>query len=176
MHPKEKKELFTLLYDSHWMKLYLHSYKMIGDKDEARDIVQEVFTNLWDILDQVTITHSYSSYLYRAIRNVVINRISQNKLNDKFTDYSITANALNSVITPEEALREKDFAYLIQQEIDNLPKKMAEIFKKSRFQNQSYKEIAEDLSISENTVRKQIHNALVILRKKLKYIFILFYH
>lgn len=165
-----------MLYENHWMKLYLHSYKMIGDKDEARDIVQEVFTNLWDILDKVAITHSYSSYLYRAIRNVVINRLSQTKRNQQFEDYSSSVADQKHVITPEEELREKDLSYLIHREIDNLPPKMAEIFKRSRFGQQTYREIADDLSISENTVRKQISNALVILRKKLKYIFILFYY
>ncbi|QBQ41887.1 RNA polymerase sigma-70 factor [Sphingobacterium psychroaquaticum] len=172
----DKKEIFTSLYESHWLKLYLHAYRMVEDEDEAKDIVQEVFTNLWDILDTIDINSSYSSYLYRSIRNVVINRLSRGKLAAKFEAYIQAAQLTDYAYTPDDLLREKDLAEIINYEIENLPPKMAVIFKKSRFEDLSYREIAAELNISENTVRKQIHNALVILRKKIKFILIFFYY
>ena len=84
--------------------------------------------------------------------------------------------APNVEIMPDELLREKELAEQIDKAIDKLPRKMALIFKKSRFEQRSYREIAEELEISEQTVKKQIYNALIVLRKKIRTIFIFFYH
>lgn len=176
MNYEDKKKIFTVLYEAHWKKLFLHAYQMMDDEDEAKDIVQEVFSNLWESLDQLTIQHSYNAYLYRSIRNVVINKLARNKLGEKYAQYLQNPTYVDYPYNPEESLREKDFQEIINQEIENLPLKMREIFKKSRFENMSYKEIAIELCISEGTVKKQIYKALLQLRKKIKFIFILMYH
>ncbi|MVZ63867.1 RNA polymerase sigma factor [Sphingobacterium humi] len=176
MQTQEKREIFTILYQTHWKKLYLHAYRMLEDQDEAKDIVQEVFSNLWESLDQITIYQSYNAYLYRSIRNVVINKINRNKLNKNFEIYSIKPSNINFPNTPEELLRLKDLGYLIESEINNLPEKMKLVFTKSRFENMSYKQIADELGIAEGTVKKQVYKALKILRRKIKFILILMYH
>ncbi|MNI87360.1 RNA polymerase sigma factor [compost metagenome] len=79
-------------------------------------------------------------------------------------------------IMPDELLREKELAQQIENAIERLPRKMALIFKKSRYEQRSYLEIAKELEISEQTVKKQIYNALTVLRKKIRTIFIFFYH
>ena len=113
-----------------------------------------------------------SVYLYACIRNRVLNLLSHKEVENKY---------LSSIqrFTPQEdhstdlAIREKELADLIQKEIDQLPPKMREVFLLSRKENLSHQEIAGQLSISEQTVAKQVTNALRILRLRLGSLFIL---
>ena len=175
MNVAHVRQLFTQLYEENWVKLYVHVFRMLNDRDEARDIVQEIFANLWDRMERLEIEHSYQAYLFRSARNLVINRIASQDVGRKYEHYlEHAAPALEMM--PDELLREKELAEQIDQAIENLPRKMALIFKKSRFEQLSYREIAEELDISEQTVKKQIYNALTVLRKKIRTIFIFFYH
>jgi RNA polymerase sigma-70 factor (ECF subfamily) len=76
----------------------------------------------------------------------------------------------------EYRLREKQMAELVEREIAALPPKMREVFELSRKANLNYREIAEKLNISDNTVKKQMSNALKILRSRLGIIFDLFFY
>ena len=67
----------------------------------------------------------------------------------------------------DETIREKELKGIIEREIASLPAKMRAVFEMSRNENLSYKEIAEELCISDKTVKKQINNAIKILRKKI---------
>ena len=67
----------------------------------------------------------------------------------------------------DHLLRERQLSARIEHEISLLPRKMRTIFEMSRKENMSYKVIAADLELSDNTVKKQISNAIKILRLKL---------
>lgn len=165
-----KEKVFKEVYENHWLKLYLHLLKMVDDEDDAKDIVQEVFTNLWNNFDSVGITTSYSSYLYSSVRNRAINYLAHKKIILEHEKNSETQTVSLNSIGPDVFLIEKELAQQINNEIDNLPPKMAAIFKMSRFENKSYKEIAEELEIAENTVKKQISRALSLMREKFLHI------
>lgn len=169
------RQLFTQLYEENWVKLYVHVFRMLEDRDEARDIVQEIFTNLWERMDGLEIQHSYQAYLFRSARNLVINRMASQDVGRKYENYLEHAAPVFDIM-PDELLREKELAQQIENAIERLPRKMALIFKKSRYEQRSYLEIAKELEISEQTVKKQIYNALTVLRKKIRTIFIFFYH
>ena len=175
MNVDHVRQLFTQLYEENWVKLYVHVFRMLEDRDEARDIVQEIFTNLWDRMDRLEIQHSYQAYLFRSARNLVINRMASQNVGRKYENYLEHAAPVFDVM-PDELLREKELAQQIENAIERLPRKMALIFKKSRYEQRSYLEIAKELGISEQTVKKQIYNALTVLRKKIRTIFIFFYH
>ncbi len=165
-----KEKLFKEVYENHWLKLYLHLLKMVDDEDDAKDIVQEVFANLWNNFDSVGINTSYSSYLYASVRNRAINYLAHKKVivdHEKYQEAQPQAQHFNE---PDVFLIEKELARQINSEIENLPPKMAIIFKKSRFENKSYKEIAEELEIAENTVKKQVSRALQLMREKFLHI------
>jgi RNA polymerase sigma-70 factor (ECF subfamily) len=152
--------------------LYKHAYKKLGDPEEVKDVLQELFTNLWNKRAEIPVAMNLSGYLYAGIRNRVLNLLSHKEVENKY---------LTSIqrFTPEEdystdlAIREKELADLIQKEIDQLPPKMREVFLLSRKENLSHQEIAGQLSISEQTVAKQVTNALRILRLRLGSLFIL---
>ncbi|WP_104381819.1 sigma-70 family RNA polymerase sigma factor [Sphingobacterium sp. HMA12] len=137
MNVDHVRRLFTQLYEENWVKLYVHVFRMLDDRDEARDIVQEIFANLWDRMDRLEIQHSYRAYLFRSARNLVINRMASQDVGRKYESY-LEHRAPVFEIMPDELLREKELVQQIEDAIEHLPRKMALIFKKSRYEQRSY--------------------------------------
>ncbi|MDP2414713.1 RNA polymerase sigma factor [Daejeonella sp.] len=165
------EKAFAEIYERYWGLMFHHVLKMTGDKDETKDLVQELFTNLWLNVEQIEPETNIAAYLYVSARNKVINLIRHDKVkNNYLSSLSNFANHhQNSIL---EQLSAKDLSIAIEREIQNLPSKMREIFELSRKKIRTHKEIAEELQISDKTVKKQINNAIKILRLRLN-IFIL---
>lgn len=157
---------FKEMYKRFQGVLTVHAYNKLNDRDEALDIVQELFTAIWNNRRTLYIEGSLSAYLYTAIRNRVIKYIRRKKSESTYLE------TLNEVVTANNSptdhlVRERQLSKLIEKEIDQLPAKMREIFIMSRKQQMSHREIAGALGIAEPTVKKQVANALKILRTKL---------
>ncbi|HWZ03013.1 RNA polymerase sigma-70 factor (ECF subfamily) [Mucilaginibacter frigoritolerans] len=157
---------FIEIYERYWTVLYLHARKILRNEAEAEDVVQEIFSSLWLKKEDIVLKSSLSSYLYSAIRYRIFNQIEHKKV---ISDYlkSLQQFIKEGEFVTEELYREKELAELIEKEIQALPSKMRQIFELSRKQYLSYKEIAEELEISEHTVKSQVSNALRILKLKL---------
>jgi RNA polymerase sigma-70 factor, ECF subfamily len=168
------KEAYTVIYDRYKSLLYDHAYKKLGDAEEVKDVLQELFTQLWNKRADIPVATNLSGYLYTVIRNRVLNLLSHKEVEHRYIA-SIQQYIQEGDYTTELAIREREFSTLIQKEIDALPPKMREVFLLSRKEHLSHQEIAEQLSISEQTVAKQVTNALRILRVRLgSFIFLLF--
>lgn len=157
---------FSEIYERYWALLFIHAMKMLRDEDEVNDLLQELFINLWKKAEDLRTITSVSSYLYSALRNKVFNLIEHQKVKRNYSD-SITKFAQSGSFVTDEQVRINELSRIIEAEIALLPPKMREIFEMSRNQHLSHKEIAEKLGISDKTVRKQINNALKILKVKL---------
>ncbi|ODS83531.1 MAG: RNA polymerase subunit sigma-70 [Cytophagaceae bacterium SCN 52-12] len=157
---------FAELHSRYKAVLFIHAYRMLGSEDEAKDVVQELFTTLWTRRSDIPAISSLGSYLYSAVRNKVLDCIARKKTEEKYMRSLALFMEEGENITEKE-MREKELARLVEREISLLPERMREIFELSRYENRSYKEIAEELNISDKTVKKQVSNALIILRKKL---------
>lgn len=163
------------IYNRYHGILFAHAYRRLADKEEVRDILQDLFIYLWNKRDVLTITSSLSGYLYTSVRSRILNIYRNQKVRDV---YSLSLqDFINSCEnTVEEKLIEKELIQLVEQEVASLPPQMRLVFEMSRFQEKSHKEIAEELEISPQTVRTQVRNALRILRVKLGVnIFLLFF-
>ncbi|MHB1178961.1 MAG: RNA polymerase sigma factor [Daejeonella sp.] len=158
---------FTEVYDRYWASMYAHVYKMLRDKEETKDLLQDMFSSLWLKSSELKDETKLSGHLYLSARNRVFNLIQKNKVKSDYL--SSTALFLSEAGTETmEKLNEKDLINAIEAEIRNLPPKMRKIFELSRKENLTHKEIGEKLSLSDQTVRKQVQNALRILRPKLQ--------
>jgi RNA polymerase sigma-70 factor (family 1) len=157
---------FIEIYNRFQALLYIYACKITSDKEEAEDIVQEVFTYLWDKRTTVVLKSSISSYLYTAVRYKFFNLLDHKKIRANYTKSFQDFLDEGEYIT-DNYIREKEFSQIIEKEIAALPDKMRQVFELSRRQNLSRKEIAEKLNLSEKTVKNQITNALKILRGKL---------
>ena len=153
---------FTEIYKRYWKVMYVHAVKMLGEKDDTKDIVQDVFVNLWAKGNHIPLNTNLSGYLYVSARNKIINLIHQKNIRS-----SLALSPEKADNTTIEKIAEKELISVVEKEIQNLPEKMQCIFNLSRKQNLSHKEIANQLSISDKTVKKQIGNAIKLIKPKL---------
>ncbi|RAJ37036.1 RNA polymerase sigma factor [Pedobacter cryoconitis] len=160
---------FTEIYNRYWSVLYAQVYKMLRDQDDAKDVIQEIFSKLWINAAAIKSNHNLGGLLYTAARNKVLNSIEKSKVRH---DYAKSIAAFVSETDPDtiDKLDEKRLSKIIEHEIQSLPPKMREIFEMSRKENLSHKEIAEKLNLSDQTVKKQVQNALKIIRPRIEQI------
>jgi RNA polymerase sigma-70 factor (ECF subfamily) len=163
---------FTEIYDRYMGLLYLHALKMVKDEHEAEDIIHELFVALWVNAIEITINITLSAYLYRAVKNKVLNVFAHQKIRETYLESLqeyINAGNWNT----DESVRARELAFQIEKEVAVMPSKMREVFELSRVAGLSHKEISDRLNISDKTVKKQINNALKILRLKINMFFTL---
>lgn len=160
---------FAEVYDRFFYALYLHAFNRLRDKEEAKDVVQQLFISLWNKRDTADLSN-LSNYLYTAVRNRVINVLSHKNVEKRYL-MGLPRNIIVEDCITDHRLRERQLADIIAGEIAQLPRKMREVFELSRLQNLSHKEIAAQLGITEQSVRSHVKNALKILRSRLGMVF-----
>lgn len=167
---------FTEIYNRYKGILHVHAYKKLGSFEEAKDVLQDMFTWIWNNRESLPYTENIAGYLYTITKNKVLNVIAHKKIVykyaasfDKFMD--------KGVFITDLIVQENELANIIEREIEALPPKMREVFIMSRQLNLSHREISEQLGISESTVKYHVKTALKVLRVKLglmAYLIILF--
>jgi RNA polymerase sigma-70 factor (ECF subfamily) len=157
---------FTEIYNKYWAVLYLHARHMLHNRDEARDIVQEVFTGFWNKSKDLEVDTNINAYLYRSTRNSVLNLIRKEKSKSHYIT-KIGEFYEKGEFSTDAQVNFNELKRLIDHEIELLPKKMRQVFEMSRNEHLSYAKISDQLNISELTVKKQISKAIHILRHKL---------
>ncbi|WP_036601327.1 RNA polymerase sigma factor [Olivibacter sitiensis] len=157
---------FSMVFDLHWESLFTYVVRVLKDKDESVDIVQDTFAALWQQRDRLSHVKSLKGYLfsiahYKALRYI--------KCNIQRNDYikSMSAFLPDHESNLEANLYARELTLYIEKELLNLPPKMREVFMLSRMEHLSHKEIAGKLGISENTVKKQINYSIRFLRLKI---------
>lgn len=164
---------YTEIYKRYTAILYSHAYSKLQDREEARDLIQELFTVFWQKRESISVDTNLSGYLYSALRNRIINIIYHKRITSSYFS-SIQQNLENLESPTDYRVRENELALLIEKEVARLPDKMKAIFELSRKHNLSRKEIAVRLNLSEKTVKNQINNALKLLRTKMDRLFSFF--
>ena len=157
---------FKEIYLRHWKALYISALNKINNSEVAEDIVQTVFTDLWERRENHSI-ENISAYLRTAVKYQVINYIKS----------AISKKAHLSVIgekqKPEESnadliLLVQELNAAIDKAINQLPQKTQTIFRLSRFEQHSNKEISHIMDLSEKAVEYHITQSLKTLRFYLK--------
>ncbi|WP_183578397.1 RNA polymerase sigma-70 factor [Mucilaginibacter sp. X5P1] len=157
---------FTAIHNRYYGVLYSHAYKRLADREEVKDILQELFTCIWNNREVITFNINLQAYLYTAVRNRILNVYKHKKIRSDYVA-SFESFLVNNEPTPDETLRIKELIALVEAEVQSLPAKMRLIFEMSRNSHLSHNEIAEQLNISPLTVKKQVNNSLKVLRLKL---------
>ncbi|RQO74945.1 RNA polymerase subunit sigma-70 [Pedobacter sp. KBW06] len=159
-------QAYTFIYDRYKFLLYAHAYKKLADREEARDVVQEVFVTLWNKRERIDAQSNLAGYLYTALRNAILNLFARKEVRTRYTD-AMAAHYRDDYAPTDHGIRSQQLSELIDREIEALPSKMQEVFVLSRKAHLNRKEISLQLGISEATVDRQIANALKILRARL---------
>lgn len=140
-------------------------YRYLRDGALAEDIAQDVFMELWRKHSSIRIQTSLKAYLKRAAVNKTLNFIRDNKIS--FDGEDELPGLQGNMVSATAQMEAEEMQLLINQAIDELPERCRMIFLLSRFEDMTYKEIAQKLNISVKTVENQISKALKVLRDTL---------
>ena len=172
MNEKELLELlmrgdsgaFKYCFNQNHTRLWLLAYRIVNDRDQAKDIVQDVFVRLWRNRAHLQITSSLPSYLSKATINASLNFIGSRRELDRKEARQRELSAALSSNTTEEDIFHRELAQKLTLAIGNLPSRTALVFTLIRFEEMSYKEVAESLHISLKAVEKEMMKAMRLLR------------
>ncbi|WP_170120686.1 RNA polymerase sigma-70 factor [Dyadobacter jejuensis] len=163
---KGDERAFEVAFRTYYERLCQYAGSLLKDDDEAEEVVQTVFLNIWEKRESLEITLSLKSYLYRAVHNYCLNRFKHNAIKKTHQEYS------RHILTPHhdsvtEAIQSQELEEKIEMAISKLPEQCQVTFRMSRFEELRYQEIANQLGVSIKTVENQIGKALRILRQEL---------
>ncbi|MFU1855795.1 sigma-70 family RNA polymerase sigma factor [Sphingobacterium sp. NGMCC 1.201703] len=163
---KETVELdISALYNDYWESLFKQIMRILLDEDEAADVVQQTFLDLLEMKEKIPEIKSVKSFLFIMGRNLAFKKLRRKLVSDTYREFYVSQYKETSSFI-EEWVVFKELDDLIEKEIEKLPNKMKEIFILSRHFEMSHLEIAKKLNISDKTVKKQISNALKLIRLK----------
>ncbi|NBB20448.1 sigma-70 family RNA polymerase sigma factor [Runella sp. CRIBMP] len=161
-----KISAFEEIYRRYWYKLFGIAYHQTGVREEAEELVQEVFLTVWNRRTEVVIRH-LDLYLTIAIKNQVYDYIKSQISYRKYQEYLIFQEIHQHYAT-DEIVNFSELSAAVENVLSRLPEKSAEVFKRSRFENQSVREIALGLNLSEKAVEYHITKSLKFLKENLK--------
>ena len=168
---KGEKYAFEEIYNDFFGVLYHLCNQYLHDERVAEEMVQDTFMKLWEIRQTLNDQVNIRNFLYTITKNNCLNYLRNQKISLKYQDnvkylemqFNYEAlEKLGNYLQFEELKTKIDLA------ISNLPAEVIETFSLSRFEDLSYKEIAEQQGISIKTVEARISKALRILRVELK--------
>ncbi len=171
-------EAFKELIKRHKDNVFSIAVGFLHDSDAANDIVQEVFLKFWEIRENFELKSKFSTWLYRVTVNKCINVQRKNKFSVNFSrfdknnsddhnSYFETQISDNQDITLEKKDKQIHLKKNIKNALNSLPKKQRIAFILSKYQNLSYKEIAEVMDLSVSSVESLLFRAKSNLQKKL---------
>ena len=143
-------------------KLINISWRMMEDRSDAEDIVQEVFIRFWQLRKNLKITDSVPGYLCKAVDHRCHNYLEHLKVKHRYEESQRWEEMVEEVPEDEDELnimRERLKVF-----VDSLPEKCREIFVLACIEGLKYREVAERLDVSVNTVKTQLKSAYSKLR------------
>jgi RNA polymerase sigma-70 factor (ECF subfamily) len=155
---------FNSLFHEHYETIRNHMYFKCGDLDQAEDLVQNAYVELWKRCADVLFQKA-KSYLYKACHNSFLNQISHKKVVLKFEKHSNQANVNQE--SPEYLMEVSEFKLRLEKAISELPVKEREVFLLSRIEKKTYKEIAEIVGVTVKGIERRMSKALLQLRETL---------
>ena len=154
---------FGELYARYYDPLIYYCKQFMNDEEGAEDVVQDIFMQLWERRGVLQVTSSFSGYLYASAKNNILNLYRQFDVHSRFAQY-ILIHETELTNETEDSIIENDYNALLNNLIDQLPPMQKEVFRLSRIEGMTSKEIAESLQITDENVRK--HTSLAM--KKIK--------
>lgn len=160
------RRVFTAFFLTYYKDMVLFGGSILQNYSQAEDVVQNVFLKLWDEHEQLEIHTSLKSYLLRAVRNSCMNELQHFDLVREYQSEK-GKRELEDCDT-ENYILYSDLSKYLEEALQKLPDNHRTVFRLSRLEGVKYKEIADQMNISERTVEVWISKALAMLRLYLK--------
>jgi RNA polymerase sigma-70 factor (ECF subfamily) len=157
---------FQEIYQRYWYKLFQVAKRKVLFEEDAEEIVQDIFVDLWERREHLLI-NDLGKFLFKAVKYQILDYIKAQLVRQSYQNSNQLFNQDTDTQT-EEQLALKDLNEAILTGIDQLPSKTQEIFRLNRLEGKSAKEIANLLQIPERTIEYHITQALRTMRSYLK--------
>ncbi len=162
---KGDERAYELIFKQFYRPLSLFANGFVQDIEVAKDIVQELFFQLFEKRSDISVHTNLKSFLYQSVKNRCLNHIKMNKLHEQHHSNIIKMSDEESVDHSEiERVELEDRIALL---VEKLPTQTRRVFELSRYDGISNQEIADSLQISKRTVETHISLALKRLREGL---------
>ena len=159
---------FDKIYEKYSTRLYIFINGIIKSQKDSEDIVQEVFFKIWNNREKINEFLSLQSFLFTIAHNTTISILRKRVNEYNYIEYVKSIQNAKELSTGEAELEFKELNDHLTSILNKLPKRQKEVFLLSRYDELSYKEIAERLGISVNTVENHMVKALRFLRANIK--------
>ena len=153
-----------ILFRTYHQDLFRFVFFILRQKEGAEDAVQEVFLNLWKVRHHLDPNTRFKPYLFKACKNKAFSRM---KASERYSYEDELLELPDGSASADQILDHGLLTEYMDQQIEALPPKRRLIFRLSRNQQMTYKEIAVYLDISQKTVENQMIAALKTLRQAL---------
>lgn len=159
------EKAFRTLFDKYFYRLYNYTSKLITDKNVSEEIVMDVMLAVWQKRDMLNSNLSLSAYLYRSVKNRLIDHLRKQYVPTVSLD--TTAVEPPSSFVTDSRLLHKELESLYRSSLNRLPPQKKRIFTMSREEGSSYKEIADRLQLSKNTVENHMVAAIKLMKESM---------
>lgn len=157
---------FKEIYLRYWKDIYKTAHLKIHHKELAEELTQNLFVDLWKRRETIQID-SLSCYLFGSLKYSIINHYKSQLVQEKYQNH-LSAQPQRTTSSTDELVILRDLSNALDEGIALLPKKTGQIFKLSRIENRSTKEISRELNISEKSVEYHITQSIKSMRFHLK--------
>lgn len=160
------EQAFHALFDRYWKPMTLSAYRRILNEEDAKDMVQEILISIWQRRDHIETDAegSLSVYLFSALKYRVINYLVTCGRKDMYQAVLQRITELQSNNVADNILS-KELQQVIDATVAGMSPRMQQAFRLSRYKGLSIREIANELSLSEQTVKNLITQSLQQLRR-----------
>ena len=156
-----KREAFGQMFTEMYPRMVRYATQLMGDREEARDIVSEVMEQAWKHFEQLN-KNDRGGWIYTAVRNNCLNRLKHLNVEQQHIDRLIEATRaeMNQGYRAHEALLQQ-----AENIARSLPEPTCTILRSCYWEKKTYQQVADELGISPDTVKKHISKALRTLRE-----------
>lgn len=157
------RQAFNAILEKFWIKIYTQSLTWLKSTEDAQEITQDVFVDIWLQKDKLIEVNNLSAWLSVIARNKILTALRKPRMRGENTEKILAASGYEA----DQSLLLKESARILNQGIDLLPPTRKKVFIMSRWDQKSYDEIALDMNISRNGVKDHMVRALNFLREYL---------
>lgn len=160
---KDDEKAFRVLYDRYWKKLLAHALVKMGDRQDAEDLVQLVFINLWRRRNSLQVKHTFNTYIAAILKYEILRKLADQSRENR-TRIDVSSQRTVADNSTEQWLEFTQLQDDLEKYVRLLPEKCQLVFRLSREKGLTERQISDSLQIAPKTVQAHLGKALKMLR------------
>lgn len=160
------EKAFAVVVENYWNNIYAQALTYLKSREHAQDVVQEVFVKLWEKRSLLRAVERFDSFLFILARNQIISELRKKLAAPP--GVHLKDNIVETTDIPDLVLASKEFQETIAKAIELLPPQQKMAFLLSRDEGLTYEQIALEMQVSKETVKKHVCRALNFLRTQIQ--------